>query len=57
MVEAAVRSADTAETVVLADMLEDAWAAALQDEKDSRTLAVLQGWGSARSGLSVEVGV
>ena len=57
MVEAAVRSADTAETVVLADMLEDAWAAALQDEKHSRTLAVLQGWGSARSGLSVEVGV
>ena len=57
MVEAAVRSADRGNKIALADMLEDAYASALTAEKDARTLAILQGWGSASSGLSLGVAV
>lgn len=47
MVEAAVRSAAEVRTVLLADVLEDAYARALADESRADVREALQSWGSA----------
>ncbi len=52
MVEAAVRSAESGQRVRIADLLEEAWATALAEERDDEVRAVLAGWPSAREGLA-----
>jgi predicted dehydrogenase len=52
MVEAAVQSAERGERVVIADMLEAAYAKALETETRADIHSVLVKWGSARAGLS-----
>ncbi|MDQ1530675.1 MAG: hypothetical protein QOE37_780 [Microbacteriaceae bacterium] len=52
MVEAAVRSADTGERVVLADLLEGAYQDALAGETRAGVRDRLAAWGSAASGLA-----
>jgi predicted dehydrogenase len=51
MVEAAVRSAESGERVLIDAVLEDAYAQARADESREDVLAVLEGWGSAAAGL------
>jgi predicted dehydrogenase len=52
MVEAAVRSAETGTRIVIGELLEDAYATALETETRADIHSVLDGWGSARAGLS-----
>jgi predicted dehydrogenase len=52
MVEAAVKSAARGERVVIADMLEEAYADALGTQTRADIHSVLVEWGSARAGLS-----
>jgi predicted dehydrogenase len=52
MVEAAVLSADRGARVVIADMLEEAYAQALATQTRADIRSVLVEWGSARAGLS-----
>lgn len=51
MVEAAVRSATESRRVLIADVIEDAWAEAVETEQDAEVLARLRGWGSGAAGL------
>lgn len=51
MVEAAVRSADTGQRVLIADVLDDAYAAALAAEQHPEALIALKSWGNAATGL------
>lgn len=52
MVEAAVTSADSGVRVLIADILESAYATAVEQEKLPQTAAILKRWGSAAEGLS-----
>jgi predicted dehydrogenase len=57
MVEGAVLSAERAETVELARVLDDAYAAALASERRDDVKAALESWGSARGGLAAREAV
>ncbi|MWV60657.1 Gfo/Idh/MocA family protein [Rathayibacter sp. VKM Ac-2754] len=52
MVEAAVRSSETAARVRIEDVLEEGYAEALGLARDERVRAALAAWGSAREGLT-----
>lgn len=52
MVEAAALSADSGRRVVIAEMLERAWADAVERESRPEVRDVLLGWGSAAAGLT-----
>jgi predicted dehydrogenase len=57
MVEGAVLSAERAETVELARVLDDAYRTALAGEKREDVRAALESWGSAREGLAAREAV
>lgn len=54
MVEAAVLSAESERTVVLDAVLEQAYAAAIANERRDDVKAVLESWGSAANGLATD---
>ncbi len=55
MVEAAVRSATESRRVLIADVIEEAWAEAVSRETNPQVLARLTAWGSGAAGLAGEV--
>ncbi|MGN6127430.1 MAG: gfo/Idh/MocA family oxidoreductase, partial [Humibacter sp.] len=54
MVEATVLSAESERTVVLDPLLEQAYAAAIANERRDDINAVLESWGSAANGLATD---
>lgn len=52
MVEGAIRSATLDRPVLIADVIEEAWAEAIEAEQDPEVLARLRGWGSGAAGLA-----
>ncbi|HEY0247053.1 MAG TPA: Gfo/Idh/MocA family oxidoreductase [Gryllotalpicola sp.] len=54
MVEGAVRSAESARTVTLEEVLEDAYRTAVAGERHDDVKAALEAWGSAAAGLAAE---
>jgi len=52
MVEAAVRSAESGARIVIAEVLEQAYAQAVQDERRADVRETLVAWGSAAAGLA-----
>jgi hypothetical protein len=52
MVEGAIRSATLDRPVLIADVIEEAWAEAIETEQNPEVLARLRGWGSGAAALA-----